>query len=151
MRQGTNVVTTQWTARREPTDFTGTWEWTAPSNGLVQLKIERQDNKLVLTYTDKNPKGIDWVREIDTKPIPVFNSYDFGGGFYFTLLLGAQQNGLLRLGPQDGWLIGEAIMDDGTLKGTLIFYPYPYSRPQPSGSSTPLSDRLDWLPKRVAP
>lgn len=152
LQQGPNVVTTQWTARREASDFTGTWEWTVPSNAPVQLKIEHQDKHLVLTYTDKNRQVTRWD---DTKPISVFDAYDFGGGFYFTLLLGADQpsyrGGSRSLGPRDGWLIGEAIMDDGALKGTLIFYPYPFTRPQTPGTSTPPSDRLNWMPKRVAP
>ena len=154
MRQGFNVITTQWTAHRDQTNFTGTWEWTGPSNAPVQLKIERPDNRLVLTYTDKNPKGLGWVEDIDTKPISVSDTYDFGGGFYFTLLLGAEPGSFGRTRsqrPQDGWLIGEAIMDDGALKGTLTFYPYPFFRQQTPGTSTPPFDRLNWMPKRVAP
>ena len=110
-RQGTNLVETRWTASREQADFSGTWEWIGPSNGPVQLKVERRDGRLVMSYTDKNRKEIDWVEE-DTETKPVFDAYDFGGGFYFTLLLGAHQpsyrGGSRSQRPQDGWLIGEA-------------------------------------------
>jgi hypothetical protein len=154
MRQGTNMVEVEWTARRDPADFTGTWEWPGASNAPVQFKIERQNGRLAATYTDENRKESRGEPD-DTKPILVFDTYDFGGGFYFTLLLGADKpsyrGGSRSQGPRDGWLIGEAIMDEGTLKGTLTFYPYPFTRPRTPGTPTPPSDRLDWQPKRVAP
>lgn len=154
MQQGTNMVEAEWTARRDPADITGTWEWLNSSNEPVQLKLERREGKLLASYTDKNQKGDDWISN-DAEPKPVFDTYDFGGGFYFTLLLGADKptyrGGSRSRRPQDGWLIGEAIMDEGTLKGTMTFYPYPFSRPQTPGMSTPPFDRLDWQPKRLTP
>jgi hypothetical protein len=50
--------------------------------------------------------------------------YEYGGGFYFTLLLGRMANGARETGPGNGWLVGEAVSEDGTLKGTIAFYPY---------------------------
>jgi SAM-dependent methyltransferase len=153
MQHGTNMVEVEWTARRDQADFTGTWEWPGASNAPVQLKIERRNGRLAATYADQNREKNRW--RDDTRPVPVFDIYDFGGGFYFTLLLGLEgdrySRGSRRAGPQDGWVIGEAIMDEGTLKGTLTFYPYPFTRPRTPGTPTPPSDRLDWQPKRVAP
>lgn len=159
---GTNSVEVEWMAHRDPVDFTGTWEWLGVSNAPVQLKIERRDGRLGAIYTDKNREKTQW--RDDTQPIPVFDIYDFGGGFYFTLLLGLEgdrySRGSRRLGPQDGWLVGEAVMEDGTLNGTLAFYPYASTRsqpieagqPQPANRKiTPQEGRRDWQPKRVAP
>ena len=52
--------------------------------------------------------------------------YDFGGGFYFTLLAGIDQNTYEFTGePEDaGWLIGEGALDDGKPTGAVKFYPY---------------------------
>ncbi len=147
MQHGTNLVEAQWTARREQADFTGTWEWTGTSNAPVRLKIGHSDGWLAVTYADQNREQNEW--RDDATPVPVSDFYDFGGGFYFTLLLGREGNSR-RQGPQDGWLIGEAIMDEGTLKGTLTFHPYLFTRPQRSGNPTPAPDRLDWHPNRVA-
>lgn len=161
--QGTNSIETLWTARRDQTDFTGTWEWLGASNAPVQFKIERRNGLLTATCTDKNREKNAW--RDDTKPATVLDIYDFGGGFYFTLLLGMEgtsyQGGSRRMGPQDGWLIGEAVMENGTLKGTLAFHPYSRSRmpdldrpkqPKPMElRPAPPSARRDWQPKRVAP
>lgn len=152
MLQRTNTIEVVWAARRDPADFTGTWEWPGASNAPVRLRLERQNGQLVATYADENREKTVW--RDDTQPVPVFDIYDFGGGFYFTLLLGADRpsyrGGSRRQGPQDGWLIGEAIMEDGTLKGALTFYPYPFTRPR-AGTTTPPSDRFDWQPRRVSP
>jgi SAM-dependent methyltransferase len=150
MQHGTNFVQTQFTARRDQADFAGTWEWTGSSNAPVQLKIERRDGQWAVFYADQNREKNQW--RDDTRPVAVPDFYDFGGGLYFTLLLGREGNSR-RMGPQDGWLIGEAVMDEGTLKGTLTFYPYTdtFGLPQTPGTSTPPSNRLDWRPKRVAP
>jgi SAM-dependent methyltransferase len=161
--EGTNAIETQWTARRDPADFLGTWEWPGASNAPVQLRIERRNGHLVATYADKNREKSAW--RDDTQPVPVFDTYDFGGGFYFTLLLGMEglsyRGGSRRIGAQDGWLVGEAVMEDGMLKGTLAFYPYARSwmtdiadpkQPKPKELNPPHpSGRLDWQPKRVAP
>ncbi len=152
--RGTNVLDVKWVARRDPADFTGTWEWVGASNAPVRLQIERRAGRLVATYADKNREKNAW--RDDTQPVPVFDFYDFGGGFYFTLLLGLEgdrfSRGARRAGPRDGWLIGEAIMDEGSLKGTLTFYPYPFVGPSmPPGIHAPPVERLEWQPKRVAP
>lgn len=159
MRRGTNWVETPWTARRDDADFIGTWEWPGASNAPVQLKLERRDGRLVATYADQNREKKVWRDE--TKPVPVFDMYDFGGGFYFTLLLGLESGGYTsggrRAGPQNGWVIGEAVMDEGSLKGTLAFYPYGQRSiaavhaawTQPKVISAPVQS--DWRPKRVSP
>jgi len=65
--------------------------WAAGSP--VQLKIERRGGLLAATYLDKSlpppydPEG--------TTVIPLADLYDFGGGFYFTLLLGHQGHSML--------------------------------------------------------
>jgi SAM-dependent methyltransferase len=159
MWQGTNSVETGWVARRDPADFTGTWEWTGVSNAPVQLKLERRGGRLVATYTDKNREQNAW--RDDTKPVPVFDLYDFGGGFYFTLLLGLEGNSYSRasrrMGTQNGWVVGEGVMEGGTLKGTLAFHPYAELRTglgqpsEPNRGSDPFARRRDWQPKRVGP
>jgi SAM-dependent methyltransferase len=159
MWQGTNTVQTQWTAHRNPVDFSGTWEWTGASNAPVQLKLGHRHGQLVATYTDMNREKNAWRDE--TRPVPVFDFYDFGGGFYFTLLLGLEGNSYSRgsrtMGPQYGWVVGEAILEDGVLKGTFAFYPYPEiftgpGRPQQaSQENAPSSGRRDWQPKRMVP
>ena len=159
MWQGTNTVQTRWTARRDPVDFSGTWEWSGASNAHVRLRIEHRNGQLVATCADKNREKNAWRDE--TRPVPVFDFYDFGGGFYFTLLLGLEGDNYSRggrqMGPQDGWVVGEAILEDGTLKGALAFYPYPENftgpgQPQPTNEeNAPSSGRRDWQPKRVAP
>jgi len=148
----------QWTGRRDKADFNGTWEWSGPSNSPVQLQIERRDGRLAATYVDKNrrpPSGVN-------KPIPVTDAYDFGGGFYFTLLLGREGlQGGRREAPEDGWLIGEAVAEDNSLRGTIAFYPYRmrvdnegrvlFLPPQAGEKTAPQQARRDWQPKRVAP
>jgi hypothetical protein len=62
------------------------------------------------------------------------------------------------MGPQDGWVVGEAIMENGTLNGTLAFYPYesllghPIDVGQlrvPVRKPTSPTGRRTWQPKRV--
>lgn len=126
LSSGTNTVAVEWLAHRDKGNCTGTWEWPGASNAPVQLRIERRQGQLAATYTDKNREKTRW--RDDAQPIPVPDIYDFGGGFYFTLLLGLEgtslSRGARRLGPQDGWVVGEAVMDGDALKGTLAFYPH---------------------------
>lgn len=150
--QGTQEF--QWSGRRDKADFTGTWEWAGPSNSPVQLKIERRDGRLAATYVDKNRTAPDWAG--GNRPIPVMDLYDFGGGFYFTLLLGLQGTSLAGgsrvMGPENGWLVGEAVAQDNTLRGTIAFYPYSSELRFPSlDRNTPQPSRRDWQPKRVGP
>lgn len=146
----------QWVGRRDKADFAGTWEWSGPFDSPVQLQIERRDGRLAATYVDKHrtPQagGVN-------NPIPVTDLYDFGGGFYFTLLLGREGlQGGRRVGPEDGWLIGEAVAEDNALRGTIAFYPYrnngwqPFAQPpQAAKKSAPQPGRHDWQPKRITP
>jgi len=117
--KGTLAVTDQdrlqehaWEAQRDKVDFTGTWEWPCDSGPRsVRLRIERRDAHLTATYMDRD------------QALPVTDFYDCGGGFYFTLLIGRQERSL-RVTEDTGWLIGEAVLDHGALKGKTEFYPY---------------------------
>ena len=164
MFQNTNAVGFEWVAHRDKADFTGTWEWPGASNAPVQFKIERRAGLLNATYADKNREKTPW--RDDTRPVPVLDLYDFGGGLYFTLLLGREGNdlrgGSRRIGSQNGWIVGEAVMEDGTLRGTIAFFPYKddperlisqlFKQTQPPERKTaPPSGRRDWQPKRVGP
>ena len=62
-------------------------------------------------------------------------------------------HGSRRAGPQDGWLVGEAVAQDGALRGTITFYPYanPLLDPRhPEGLDVQVN-RRDWRPSRVGP
>ena len=102
-------------AGRDKADLTGTWEWQPASKPhQVKLRIENHDSKLTATYLDRD------------RAIPVPDFYNFGGGFYFTLLVGFEESTReFADDPEDaGWLIGEGALDDGILNGTVMFYPY---------------------------
>jgi SAM-dependent methyltransferase len=157
--QGQATRECKWVGRRDQADLTGTWEWLGPKNSPVQLKIERRHGRLTATYVDKSR-----ATRYDPKegqPIPVTDFYDFGGGFYFTLLLGLEGNritgGARRAGPEDGWLVGEAVAQEGTLQGTIAFYPYalgftpPTHLLQPGQTPVAQPGRHNWQPKRVGP
>jgi SAM-dependent methyltransferase len=101
-----------WEAKRDKADFAGTWEWPCASGARsVRLRIERRDGHLVATYLDRD------------QAVPVTDFYDCGGGFYFTLLIGRQGDSL-TITKDTGWLIGEGVLDQGALRGTVEFYPY---------------------------
>jgi SAM-dependent methyltransferase len=167
--QGKETREVEWIGHRDKADFTGTWEWAGPSNSPVQIKIEWHEGRLTGTYTDKNrPVSMD---EDATKPIPITDLYDFGGGFYFTLLLGNEGSSMSSItrrgGPGNGWLIGEAAAHDNTLSGTISFYPYQHrnlnfrigqalnfriGQAQQSDANPALQNGpRDWQPKRIAP
>jgi SAM-dependent methyltransferase len=117
MREAGKNKEYKWKAQRNKVDFTGTWEWpcaTGPRS--VKLHIERENNKLIAKYQDK-------FHDQD-KILPVTDFYDFGGGFYFTLLIGSDEHGGVTRTEDTGWLIGEAVLEDGSLKGRIEFYPY---------------------------
>ena len=61
-------------------------------------------------------------------------------GFYFTILIGREENAL-GIDEDTGWLIGEAILDNGALKGTIEFHPY--------GATRPVIQ--DWSPRLMKP
>lgn len=130
----------EWTATREPQDFAGVWEWACPTGSrTVQLRIERHDGQLSATYVDGEKKAT------------VSDFYDFGGGFYFTHLIGRQPNGSLEITRESGWLIGEAVMDGDVLSGTIDFYPYSRSLGEkPKDEREIKAGPQPWQPKRVA-
>jgi len=141
MIQGTIAVNEQgklqestWQAQRDKVDLTGIWEWTFPT-GLrsVRLHIERRNGDSIATYSDQD------------KPVPVSDFYDFGGGFYLTLLIG-REGASVKINEDTGWLIGEGILDNGALKGTVEFYPYTEM------SGTPGKAVIqDWEPRLIKP
>jgi SAM-dependent methyltransferase len=156
------AVNYSWVVRRDKADLTGTWEWPGPFGSPMQLKIERRDGRLaaICMYTNAaTPAG-----PSGTQLIPVADLYDFGGGFYFTLFLGNDGHSPLGIGrwvragsgSQDGWLVGEAMAQDSTLRGTIAFYPAaPFRDPDHPGQPDPIPTmqvgRRDWQPKRIAP
>jgi SAM-dependent methyltransferase len=141
--RGTIVVTEEgqrreyeWKAQRGKVDYAGTWEWPCASGPrTVKLRIERQDGKLTATYLDQD------------RNLTVTDFYDFGGGFYFTLLIGREEHAV-KITEDTGWLIGEAVFDQGSLTGTMEFYPY---RSPPGDRKTPQKTIGDWKPRRVKP
>jgi hypothetical protein len=162
MPQGKETREVQWVGHRDKADLTGTWEWPGPSNSPVQLKIERRGGQLAATYVDRS-RATPYDSRGD-RPISVTDLYDFGGGFYFTLLLELEGNsmsrGSRRTGPEDGWLVGEAVAQDGTLRGTVAFYPYPDRgiglptlghAPQADRKPAVQTGRRDWQPRQIAP
>jgi len=98
--------------RRETVDFTGMWQWPCASGSRsVRLRIEQRDGQFVATYLDRDQE------------VRVTDFYDFAGGFYFTLLIGRKGRSI-RIMEDTGWLIGEGLLENGELKGTIEFYPY---------------------------
>lgn len=138
-----------WTGSRKHFEYTGTWEWPGLSNAPVQLKIERADGRYVATYSE-----LQGAAGAPARTAAVNDFYDFGGGFYFTLLLGldgSMTQGQRRMGPGDGWVVGEAIVVDGELLGSIAYYPYsgtPGIRPAVDAGAP--RTWKDWRPKRVA-
>jgi hypothetical protein len=101
-----------WEARRAQGDFSGTWEWPCASGPwAVQLRIERCDGHWTTTYLDRGQE------------FPVGDFYDFGGGFYFTHLIGREGKSSLRHDKDSGWLIGAAVAGTDGIKGTIEFHP----------------------------
>ncbi len=144
--QGTLVVMDEgrlqecaWEAQRGKADFTGTWEWPCASGPRsVKLRIERRDGQLIATYLDQD------------RTLPVTDFYDYGGGFYFTLLIGRKEDGL-RITEDTGWLIGEAVLDDGALEGKIEFHPYADMSGALGGAEAPRAVIQNWTPRLVKP
>jgi SAM-dependent methyltransferase len=131
-----------WEGQRDQVSLTGEWEWTCATGPRpVRLRVEQRDGYLVATYSDGD------------KQIPVSDFYDFGGGFYFTLLIGREGNGLV-ISDDTGWLIGEGVLEQGEIKGTIDFYPYPRTDlplgPDGKRPSRP-EVHQDWAPRLIKP
>ncbi len=123
-----------WKGERDCTDFSGMWQWPcATGDRPVKLKIERHPNGMTATYTDRD------------QAIPVTDIYDCGGGFYFTLLIGRQADGGIQITNDTGWLIGEGILDNGSIKGKIEFYPYKRD------GSVAQDIFQDWAPRQIHP
>jgi hypothetical protein len=142
----------QWEGRRAKADFSGTLEWAGPvGERPVRLRIEQRDGKWVGTYADPGWPS-EFSYELETS---ITDFYDYGGGFYFTYLIGRSHHprggGYTLSGDPNntGWLIGEAIVDGGDIKGTVSFYPYFQGRLDTN--VTVQSGPRDWHPKRVVP
>ena len=126
-----------WEARRTKGDFSGTWEWPcATGSRPVQLRIERRAGQWRATYVDRGQK------------FPISDFYDFGGGFYFTHLIGLEGKHSLRYDEDSGWLIGEAVATDDGITGTIEFYPCRSASRQ--DGSLQEAHRV-WRPRRVMP
>ncbi len=124
-----------WEARRDPADYTGTWEWPrAAGSRLVGLRIEQRDGQFTAAYIDRG------------RETPVEDFYDFGGGFYFTHLIGRHASGGLEVTDDTGWLIGHAVLEGDTVTGRVAFYPYTDGPPT---ATRPASTA--WEPRRVQP
>jgi hypothetical protein len=131
-----------WNAERAKADPTGTWEWPAAvGTHSVRLRIEGPEGHRVATYLDQEDI------------VPVTDFYDYGGAFYFTHMIG-REGSSIRGGPDSGWLIGEAVVDHGTLKGKIEFYPYQTGmlRPPEGGEAVLIGPVIrDWTPQLVKP
>ncbi|MHC5074965.1 MAG: L-rhamnose mutarotase [Planctomycetota bacterium] len=130
----------QWQAQRDKVDYTGTWQWPCASGERsVSLLIEKKNGYLTATYLDQD------------KTLPVHNFYDFGGGFYFTLLIGRTEHGI-RITEDTGWLVGEGIIDKGQLIGKIEFYPPYEDLPNMLGEIKPSKKVIqDWTPSLIKP
>jgi hypothetical protein len=129
----------KWKAQRSKVDFAGTWEWPCASGPRsVQLRIEQRDGQLIATYLDQD------------RALPVTDFYDCGGGFYFTLLIGRKGDSI-RITEDRGWLIGEAVLDQGTLEGKIEFHPYTDVPRAPGGAEASRVAIQDWAPRLVKP
>jgi len=130
----------EWKAQRAKVDFTGTWEWPCASGPrLVKLLVEQRNGRLIATYSDRDQKK------------PVADFYDCGGGLYFTLLIGRQDDVSITITEDTGWLIGEAVLDDGTLKGKIEFYPWSDMSGEPGEGKASRPVIQDWTPHMVKP
>jgi SAM-dependent methyltransferase len=131
----------EWKAQRDKVDFTGTWEWPCPTGPRsVKLHIERENDKLIAKYQDK---FFD-----EDKILPVTDFYDFGGGFYFTILIGSNERGVV-ITEDTGWLIGEAILEDGLLTGKIEFYPYSNANDNLAGAKITEPVIGEWKPNLI--
>ncbi|MBN1974678.1 MAG: class I SAM-dependent methyltransferase [Sedimentisphaerales bacterium] len=131
----------EWKAQRDKVDFTGTWEWPcATGDHSVKLHIERDNGKLIAKYQD--------IFHDKNTILPVTDFYDFGGGFYFTLLIGSTEHGI-RITDDTGWLIGEAVWEDGSLTGKMEFYPYGNTNDNPAGAKITEPVINKWKPNLI--
>jgi hypothetical protein len=129
-----------WKAQRDKADFTGTWQWPcATGPRAVRLRIEQRDGQFVATYLDRD------------QALPVTDFYDFGGGFYFTLLIGREGNSSIRITEDTGWLIGEGVLDNGELKGMIEFHPYGRIPGVAGERKAPQAVIENWTPRLVKP
>jgi hypothetical protein len=137
IRRGERAKESTWRAVREKVDLCGTWEWPCASGPRsVRLRIERRDGNLCATYVDRD------------KETPVADSYDCGGGFYFTHMIGRDGDSTV-ITEDTGWLIGEATLDNDALKGAIEFHPY---RPARSDNGQPRPVTIHtWTPTIIKP
>ncbi|MBN2457286.1 MAG: methyltransferase domain-containing protein [Sedimentisphaerales bacterium] len=139
VRDRGDLSQSQWQAQRDKVDYTGTWEWScATGTRSVRLRIEQHDGHLIATYLDRD------------QALPVTDFYDFGGGFYFTLLIGRKANSV-RMTEDTGWLIGKGLLENGQLKGTIEFYPYGDMPDMAGERKTSQAVIRDWAPRLIKP
>ncbi len=78
--------------------------------------------------------------------MPITDFYHFGGGFYFTHLIGRHASGGLEVTDDTGWLIGHAVLEGEALTGRVAFYPYKNGPPTATRTAS-----TAWEPRRVQP
>lgn len=128
-----------WKAERDEADLTGEWKWTCATGPRpVRLRVERRADRLFATYSDRG------------ESIPVCDFYDFGGGFYFTLLIGREEDSL-RITEDTGWLLGEGVLDRGELKGWMEFHPYGRVPGRTDAGGQPQPTVQEWTPRLIRP
>jgi L-rhamnose mutarotase len=142
-------------AQRDEVDYTGTWQWPPDSEeSSFIFSIEKLDGCLNATYQDRN------------QILPVHDFYDFGGGFYFTLLIDHTEKHTTDIKEHivsstyetDGalWLIGEGIIDNGQLIGEIDFHGDSSVIPCKLSLSQLISSRFQdgsywWTPSLIKP
>jgi hypothetical protein len=133
---GQQTTESQWQASRAPADFSGNWEWPCLAGPrTVTLRVERREGAYAVSYLDHS------------QSTPVSDFYDHGGGLYFTLLIGREGNGGLKITQDTGWLLGEAVLEEGRLKGTIEFHPYRHPGVCEEVKAAPPVTQ-NWEPKR---
>lgn len=146
IREGATRQDSQWRAKREGADLTGVWEWPAATGSdSFLLEIGRTNGALTATLDAHEAR------------VRVNDFHDFGGGFYFTYLIGREDGrrgsySLLR-GPDSGWLIGRGIFRNDHIEGTISFYPCLRGNWRgPNGETNapiPTREAEKWFPKRI--
>jgi hypothetical protein len=101
------------------------------------MRIEKRGGHFTAMYLDGD------------RTIPVTDFYDYGGGFYFTLLIGLEGGRYKPKPDEAGWLLGEGIIDEGTLKGTIEFHSYKDN--ELGGRKEPQPAIQNWTPRLVQP
>jgi len=121
--------------RRDPADLIGLWQATPTEEKKqpFQLRLEPgSDGLLKGTYIDGKYEAV------------LEDFYDFGGGIYFTVYRDADN---APRKASDGWLIGDAVLVDGTLQGVNVFHDEFY--PVEDMKLRQTQDWIEWTAQRI--